>query len=89
MDNDKITKLKIREEQLQARIMAKKARDKKQERKNQTRRKILVGAIIMDQYEQSGRMDQLLKMIDPYLVRDNDRVLFGFEPLKVKEKARQ
>ncbi len=69
--------------QLNSRIASVKARIGKEERKKDTRRKILVGAYFLEKFEKDGEMEKLKQMIDPFLSRDNDRKLFG---LSVKEK---
>ncbi len=79
--NEKIEKLEKKKGRIEAQIMAKEAREKKEKRKKDTRRKILIGAFIMDQYRKTGKMDRLEKMMDSYLKRDNDRELFNL-PVK-------
>jgi large subunit ribosomal protein L7/L12 len=75
--NDRLKKLKKRKNQIEARIMASEARSNNQTRKDDTRRKILVGAIVLENAKRNGTMDDLIKKIDPYLTRKNDRKLFG------------
>lgn len=70
----KLEQLEKQMEQLKARMNLEKNRIKTKERKRDTRRKILVGAYFMEQYK--DRMDELAKLIDPFLTRENDRELF-------------
>ena len=81
LTNQKIENLDKKISRLQARKMAEVARLKKQKRKEDTRRKILVGAYYLDQAEKKGTMEKLKKMMDKFLVRENDRKLFGLSPL--------
>lgn len=74
---EKLNKLEKQMKQLQQRIASEKAKVKAKERKDDTRRKILVGAYFMEKYE--NNMDELVKMIDPFLTRVKDRELFGLE----------
>ena len=84
--SDKIGKLEKQMKQLQERIASEKARIKKKERKDDTRRKILVGAYFLEKYEDN--MDELVGMINPFLSREKDRELFGLEA-KVKDENSQ
>ena len=81
--SDKIEKLEKQMKQLQERIASEKARVKKKERKDDTRRKILVGAYFLEKYEDN--MAELVKMIDPFLSREKDRELFGLEAKDIPE----
>lgn len=46
-------------------------------RKNDTRKKILVGAYILDKYKKEGTTEILKAELDAFLTRKQDRVLFG------------
>lgn len=65
-----------------------KAREQQQERKRDTRRKILIGAAVLERV-QSGRWleERLLTMMDEYLMREIDRQLFGLQPLEGSTKS--
>jgi hypothetical protein len=73
----KLEQLKVRRQRLEAR---KKALLSKRERAADTRRKILVGAIVLAKVEQ-GEFEQrtLRRWLDKALTRADDRALFGFE----------
>ncbi|BBO86728.1 hypothetical protein DSCO28_72940 (plasmid) [Desulfosarcina ovata subsp. sediminis] len=73
----KIDDLERRIKQLQAQKSAEEARLKKKKRADDTRKKVLVGALILEKSEKEGTMDELLKQLDGFLVRKNDRILFG------------
>ena len=79
---DKLEKLEKQMKQLQQRVASEKARIRNKERKDDTRRKILVGAYFMEKYQDNR--DELVKTIDPFLTREKDRELFG---LKLKEQT--
>ena len=72
---EKLKQLKIRAQRLEAR---KRALSQRQERKNDTRRKILLGATVMARIDQ-GKLEQ--KTVDAWLevalTRADDRALFG------------
>ena len=80
--DDQIQKLQENLKQLKARQQAieirKKAIASKRERKQDTRRKILIGAVIMAKIEQKTMDEkQLRKWLDEVLTRADDRALFG------------
>ena len=72
---EKIEKIEDQMKKLQQRLASEKAKIRNKERKDDTRRKILVGAYFMEKYQDN--MDELKKMIEPFLTRENDRKLFG------------
>jgi transposase len=64
-----------------ARAERQKAISQKRERKADTRRKILIGAIILAKIEQKVMDEKLLySWIDQSLSREDDRALFGLGP---------
>ncbi len=74
-------KLKTLEERRKRADARKKSIESKQARKAETRRKILVGAVVLARVDQ-GRFDKelLLGMLDEALRRDDDRQLFDLPP---------
>ena len=88
MSNLALEKLLKQQSMLDARIKAIKAREAYQERKNETRRKILAGAYILEQHTKDGTMHQLTKELDWYLTRKNDRALFGLYVKDEPEKSK-
>ncbi len=72
---EKLTQLKLRQQRLDAR---KRAIDELRERKAMTRRKILVGGIVLTKVQQ-GEIDseQFRGWLDQALTRADDRALFG------------
>jgi hypothetical protein len=79
---NQLDKWKEQREALNNRIQAAEARQRVSERKQDTRRKILVGAYYWDEAERNPEQrTQLLKIMADYLTRDSDRRLFGLPPL--------
>jgi large subunit ribosomal protein L7/L12 len=70
----RLQQLKLRQQHIDAR---KRAITANRERKTETRRRILVGALVLEKVQQ-GEMDknQLLAWLDEALTRTSDRVLF-------------
>lgn len=72
----RLEKLKLQREKLNARIQATEARDKVASRKQDTRRKILVGSYYLDKAIQENTMADLKKIMRDYLTRESDLRLF-------------
>jgi len=73
----KLEKLKEQQKKLAAKIQLAEARTKTAERKKDTRRKILIGSYYLEKAISEKKMDDLTKLMDKFLVRNGDRVLFG------------
>ena len=76
---DSLTKLLERKQRLEQQISNAKSRLKKVDRAADTRRKILIGAYFLE-VKYKGKEDELTKMMEGFLVRDNDRALFNLPP---------
>ncbi len=77
-DDDRIAELAAKQKSIEARLDALRARSKERARKDDTRRKVLVGAVILTESEQSEPAKQrLMTLLDKHLVRDIDRAVFG------------
>lgn len=85
---DRLTKLEEQRARINAQIQRVKAREQKQTSRDDTRRKVLVGALVLGRV-QSKLMsrEQLLADLDPFLTRDNDRALFDLPPLPKTEET--
>ena len=84
----KLEKLNLKREQLNAQIQAIKLKEASQKRKEDTRRKVLIGGVVM-KLLRTGEMpqDRITKMLDKHLEKDADRVLFDLpEKTKTEEK---
>lgn len=76
---DPLVKLLEKKQKLEQQIASAKSRLKKKERTSDTRKKILVGAYFLE-VKYKDKEDELKKLLDGFLVRDNDRALFGLPP---------
>ncbi|EJE8676124.1 hypothetical protein [Vibrio parahaemolyticus] len=75
--NSKLEQLKQQQAQLAERIKRETQKQKERERKDDTRRKILIGAMILDGMKNSAEYEQkILKNLDQYLTQEKDRKLF-------------
>lgn len=71
-----LEKLKTQQVKLAARIQSLESRTKMEERKKDTRRKILIGSYYLDQASHQGKMHELKQCMESYLKRNQDRKLF-------------
>ena len=74
--------------QLEARIKSETAKVRTQQRKDDTRRKIIAGAIALQNFEtkpDSEFAHELLSLLDRYVVKPKERELFGLPPLPPQE----
>jgi hypothetical protein len=76
-----LEKLKLQREKINARIQAAESRLKTSARKQDTRKKILIGSYYLDQAMKENKIDEIKIMLDKYLKRNSDRILFGMELL--------
>jgi hypothetical protein len=77
---EKLADLEKQEAQLKARISREKARLREKERKQDTRRKIIAGALALE--HKDGDFQHVLnRLLDEYVTRPDDRALFGLDPL--------
>lgn len=70
--------------QLDARIQSVSAAQKNSERKEETRRKILIGACVLEKGDELGVLDTIKGALDKYLTRNPDRALFKLPELPEK-----
>jgi hypothetical protein len=71
--------LREKREQLDAQLRALEARNKQAERKADTRRKVIAGALALEHYEKNPDSEFhriLFRLLDEYVVRPHDRALF-------------
>jgi hypothetical protein len=74
---DILEKLKQQREQLDARIKLGEQAAATQQRKDDTRRKILVGSYILEKHSKTNTFEQLLAELDNFFYKPHDRALFG------------
>jgi len=90
MATSKLDKLNEKRAQLNAQIQAIKQKENQQKRKEDTKRKILIGGVVIKMLN-SGEMpkDRLQQILDTHLVKDSDRALFDLQPRpKTKDKLK-
>ena len=90
MATSKLDKLNEKRAQLNAQIQAIKQKENQQKRKEDTKRKILIGGVVIKMLN-SGEMpeDRLRQILDTHLVKDSDRALFDLQPRpKTKDKLK-
>jgi len=88
---ERLAALERKQAQIKARIQALKARDSMQERKDDTRRKVLVGGFVMARLREKGIHARELtfegvRFVDG-LKADRDRRLFGIQPLSPSDEG--
>ena len=85
-----IEALKKKQEQIATRIQLLEAAEKTRERKKDVRRKILLGALVLERLRQGDpRAESLKAELGGYLTRNNDRALFDLSPLPEKKVKRR
>jgi hypothetical protein len=77
--------LKEKKARIHHRIQMLETRHKAKERKQETRRKILIGAYYLDKANEAGNIEEIKKIMDGYLTRDIDRQLFDLSPKETKK----
>lgn len=78
--------LKKKRDAINSRIRLVQNRELRQKRKDDTRRKILVGSYFLDKTKKDGSFEELSAKLDKFLVRDSDRKLFDLPYLNETEK---
>ena len=76
---DRLKTLRDKREQLDAQLRALEARNKQAERKADTRRKVIAGALALEHYEKNPDSEFhriIFRLLDEYVVRPYDRALF-------------
>jgi hypothetical protein len=84
MTQSKLEKLKIQKAQLEARIKGLESRERQQTRKNDTRRKIIAGALALHHMEKNpddSFSKKLLGLLNEYVTKPYERNLFGLPAL--------
>ena len=86
---DKLADLMKKEAELKAQIQAIKARESEEERKRDTRRKILIGGVVLSKVKRGEwNQEKLQALLNNELKADRDRELFGL-PLLAFNEAKQ
>lgn len=74
--------LKKKRDIINARIRLVQNREQSKERKDNTRRKILIGSYYLDLANKNNSFNDIVKLMDSYLTRDSDRMLFDLKSIK-------
>ena len=82
---NQLEKLKKQKEILDARIQQAESKLKVKERKEDTRRKILIGAFMMEKLKKEEKFDSMIQELDGFLMRNSDRKLFWMNCLSTKD----
>jgi hypothetical protein len=76
----RLKQLKVKQQQMEVR---RRSVESRRARRDDLRRKILVGAVVLAKVEQGGFQDATLRgWLDAALTRADDRALFGLTPPK-------
>lgn len=79
--DEKIAELEAQRKQIEAQIQKHKARVRVEERKKDTRRKIIAGALALEHASINPAFrEELQKLIREHVTRDHDRALFDLTP---------
>ena len=81
----KLAQLKAQRQRIEARD---RSRAQAATRKQDTRRKILAGAMLLDLMSKDANLQkQMLAKLESFLTREDDRALFGLQPLAGNESS--
>ncbi len=81
--NEKLAKLEEQRARINAEIQRVRAREQQQVRKDETRRKVLIGAMLLGKAHTDSELKaRLVRELDDYLERPHDRALFGLPTLR-------
>ena len=84
---DRIKELESKKKQLEARIQKLKAVESAKKRKENTRKKILLGAMVMKLIETGyWQKEEIYEQLDKFLDKELDRQLFGLSELQQDEE---
>ncbi len=87
---DKIEALRLKRQQLDAQLQALEAQQKEADRKAETRRKVIAGAVALDHLAKNPDdplARKLSALLDEYVTRPADRALFGLPPPDTTENT--
>jgi hypothetical protein len=88
MTDNKLKRLIEKRNTVNARIKQEQNKQRAGERKSDTRRKVLAGAAVLEWAKRDTEFSsRLITELKAFLVRDDDRALFGLPPLSKKEDS--
>ena len=82
---EKLKQLKAQKQAIEAREKTKK---KEQERKDDTRRKILLGSYLIKKMQNEANKEKILAELNEYLTEDRDRLLFNLPSIKEAQEKK-
>lgn len=85
IDKQKLQTLLEKQQIIKNRIASISSRIRSEQDKKMTRKKILVGAFFLEKFKDDEA--KLTQMLNGFLMRDNDRALFGLSPLLKTESV--
>jgi hypothetical protein len=80
---DRLDLLRRKRDQLDAQLKALEARNKQAQRKADTRRKVIAGALALEHFTENRDSEfgrKMFRLLDEYVLRPYDRALFDFLP---------
>lgn len=77
---EKIAELEQREAQIRAQLQREKSKLRDDQRKQDTRRKIIIGALALE-HKDAAFQDTLDRLLRQYVTKPQDRALFDLPPL--------
>ena len=80
--SSKLDALKKKRNAINARIQLIQNRELSKKRKDDNRRKILIGSFYLEQAIKNNTYNELIATMDTYLTRDSERNLFELPPIK-------
>ena len=84
---ERLRKLEESEARIRAEIQRVKGRAAQEARKRDTHRKILIGAMVLDQVQRGEWPEERLQAaMDRFLDKDRDRAVFELEPRSAKQE---
>lgn len=84
MTTEKLEKLRAQRAALEAKIRRELGRERSNHRREDTRRKILAGAAVLEEIKRDPAFSEALKpVLERFLSRPGDRALFELAPLPV------
>jgi len=88
MTDTKLSQLIAKREAVNARIKREQNKQRSNERRNDTRRKILAGAVVLEWAVRDSEFSaKLIAELSKFLVRDADRALFGLSATGRKKEG--
>jgi large subunit ribosomal protein L7/L12 len=86
--DEKLKKLQEQRDKLNKQILTLANRENAEKRKRENRKKVLVGAMMLDMVKKGEWQEsELQRRMDAFLTRDAERALFDLQPLPKKAEA--